>query len=122
MPEARVRSRAEAAAPQTRRELGRALRRQVPRGEQGEWRPPPARPDPIAILRESNVGRVPALAALKTFRMAASPFAFFRGAAPMMAADLATLPRTGLVTQICGDAHVRTSAPTRRPTVTSYST
>jgi uncharacterized protein (DUF2252 family) len=74
---------------------------------QGVWSARAARPDPISILREANAARIPELAALKTFRMSASPFAFFRGAAPVMAADLATLPRTGLVTQICGDAHVQ---------------
>ncbi len=59
------------------------------------------------MLREANAPRIPELVALKTYRMAASPFAFFRGAAPVMAADLATLPVTGLATQICGDAHVK---------------
>jgi uncharacterized protein (DUF2252 family) len=107
MPEASGRRRAAGTGADERRALGRALRRPVPRGQQGEWQPNPGRPDPIAILRESNAGRIPELAALKAFRMAASPFGFFRGAAPVMAADLATLPRTGLVTQICGDAHVQ---------------
>jgi uncharacterized protein (DUF2252 family) len=107
MPDARGRGLSERAETQARRALGRARRRQVPRGAQGEWQVRPARPDPIAILREANAERIPGLAALKMFRMAASPFAFFRGAAPVMAADLATLPRTGLVTQICGDAHVQ---------------
>ena len=53
------------------------------------------------------LGRVPALIRLKYELMAQSPFAYFRGAVPVMAADLAALPRTGIVTQICGDAHVR---------------
>ena len=52
-------------------------------------------------------GRVPALVALKYQLMAESPFAYFRGAAPVMAADLAQLPSTGIVCQLCGDAHVR---------------
>jgi len=107
MPDARGRSLAERAEPEARRALGRARRREVPRSVHGEWQARANRPDPIAILREANAQRIPELAALKMFRMAASPFAFFRGAAPVMAADLATLPRTGLVTQICGDAHVQ---------------
>jgi uncharacterized protein (DUF2252 family) len=104
MPEAPGRKRGD---PDERRALGRALRRVVSRRAQGVWSARAARPDPISILREANAARIPELAALKTFRMSASPFAFFRGAAPVMAADLATLPRTGLVTQICGDAHVQ---------------
>jgi uncharacterized protein (DUF2252 family) len=93
--------------PELLRAAGRARRRQVTREAQGNWRPAPSRPDPIAILREANAQRIPELVKLKTARMAASPFAFFRGAAPVMAADLAGLPRTGLVVQICGDAHVQ---------------
>jgi uncharacterized protein (DUF2252 family) len=52
-------------------------------------------------------GRVPELVRLKYQMMAESPFAYFRGAAPVMAADLAQLPSTGIVSQLCGDAHVR---------------
>jgi uncharacterized protein (DUF2252 family) len=58
-------------------------------------------------LNEAHAERIPELVTLKVHRMAASPFAFFRGAAPVMAADLATLPRTGIRAQICGDAHVQ---------------
>jgi len=86
---------------------GQSLRRRVPRAAQGEWDTARRREDPIALLEAANAPRIPDLVALKNYRMQASPFAFFRGAAPVMAADLATLPVTGLVTQICGDAHVK---------------
>jgi len=65
------------------------------------------RGDPVDAIVAANADRVRELVPLKMGRMAASPFAFFRGAAPLMAADLATLPKTGLRVQICGDAHVR---------------
>jgi uncharacterized protein (DUF2252 family) len=92
---------------EARRAYGRARRERVPRAEQGGWAPARRGADPVAILKRANASRIPALAALKTYRMAATPFAFFRGAAPVMAADLATLPASGLQTQICGDAHVK---------------
>ena len=95
------------AKPQERLTYGRSLRRRVSRGAHAEWRALPDRPDPIAILKEANAARIPELVSLKMYRMAASPFAFFRGAAPVMAADLAAVRTTGLRTQICGDAHVR---------------
>jgi uncharacterized protein (DUF2252 family) len=62
--------------------------------------------DPLRLLHQSESGRVPALVALKHQRMAVSPFGFFRGAVPVMAADLSVHPNTGLLTQLCGDAHV----------------
>jgi uncharacterized protein (DUF2252 family) len=61
----------------------------------------------LSIMEHSMRGRVPSLIALKYERMAASDFGYFRGAVPVMAADLAMLPHTGIVTQLCGDAHVR---------------
>ncbi len=94
--------------PEERRAHGRSLRRRVAREAHAAWRAGTQRPDPVALLKAASVGRIPGLVALKMYRMAASPFGFFRGAAPVMAADLATLPVTGLRTQICGDAHVRT--------------
>jgi uncharacterized protein (DUF2252 family) len=90
-----------------RRAFGRGLRRRVARPAQGEWRAARSRPDPLALLVRSNEGRIPELVALKTFRMSTSPFAFMRGAAPVMAADLARSRTTGLRVQLCGDAHVR---------------
>jgi uncharacterized protein (DUF2252 family) len=88
-------------------EEGRARRDKVPRAGQAAWKPPSNRADPLALLDASNKGRVPDLIPLKWGRMALGPFSFFRGAAPVMAADLAALPRTGFVVQICGDAHVQ---------------
>ena len=71
------------------------------------WKPALRHEDPLALLAASMRGRVPALAPIKYDRMAASPFGFFRGAVPIMAADLALAAHTGIFTQLCGDAHVR---------------
>jgi uncharacterized protein (DUF2252 family) len=78
----------------------------VRRVDQGEWKASPKR-DVVERLRTAEAGRLKELLPIKYGRMAASPFAFFRGAAPVMAADLAKQPRTGILVQICGDAHVR---------------
>jgi uncharacterized protein (DUF2252 family) len=72
----------------------------------GELHPRKSGFDPLAIL-ENLEGRVPALLPLKYSRMRASPFAFFRGSVSIMAADLASQPHTGLMVQLCGDAHVQ---------------
>src|SRR6202012_1558520 len=93
--------------PPQRRAFGQSRRKQVRRQEQKRWRASDRQTDPIDALAAAAVGRVPALLAIKWQRMAASPFGFFRGAVPVMAADLATLPHTGIFTQLCGDAHVR---------------
>jgi uncharacterized protein (DUF2252 family) len=93
--------------PQERRAFGQSRRKQVRRQEHKRWRAVDRQTDPIDALAASAVGRVPALMAIKWQRMAASPFGFFRGAVPVMAADLAVLPNTGIFTQLCGDAHVR---------------
>lgn len=90
-----------------RRKRGRKLRRKVGRGRNADWSLKKARRDPVAIILAANSDRLQHLVPIKMGRMAAGPFAFFRGAAPLMAADLATLPVTGLYVQICGDAHVR---------------
>jgi uncharacterized protein (DUF2252 family) len=90
-----------------RRSLGQARRKQLRRQDHNVWRPQDRSYDPMELLSASMRGRVPSIVALKYERMAASPFGFFRGAVPIMAADLATLPNTGIVSQICGDAHVR---------------
>ncbi len=86
--------------------LGRKHRKQTPRGAHAAFKPAAHR-DPLRLLAEASRGRVPALLKIKAERMATSPFAFLRGAVPVMAFDLAQLPATGLVTQLCGDAHVR---------------
>ncbi len=85
---------------------GKQARRAAPRSSHGEWRPAPGRPDPIALLEEEAASRVPELVPIRHGRMAASPFAFFRGAAAIMAADLAETPASGVRVQLCGDAHL----------------
>jgi uncharacterized protein (DUF2252 family) len=90
-----------------RRAQGRELRNVLGRAQQASWAPKKGRADPVATILAAQTGRVAHLLPIKMGRMAASPFAFFRGTAPLMAADLATLPVTGARVQICGDAHVR---------------
>ena len=74
--------------------------------DQAAWDAPADRPDPVALLEEQGKTRLPELLPIRYGRMAASPFAFYRGAAAIMASDLATLPNTGLIVQLCGDAHL----------------
>jgi uncharacterized protein (DUF2252 family) len=93
--------------PEERRALGQARRKQVGRHRHDALDHKSRQASALAIVERSMRGRVPALIALKYQLMAESPFAFFRGAAPVMAADLAQLPSTGIVSQLCGDAHVR---------------
>lgn len=93
--------------PQERRELGRARRKQMARQDHAHWRPEARRHKPVVLMEESMRGRVPQLIPVKYERMLESPFGYFRGAVPVMAADLAVMANTGVVTQICGDAHVR---------------
>jgi uncharacterized protein (DUF2252 family) len=99
-------------------ELGRAARRHLPRSEQARWEPAPDRDDPIAILERQAQTRTPELVPIRYGRMMQSPFAFYRGGAAIMAADLAPTPTTGLRTQLCGDAHLSNfgafAAPDRR--------
>jgi uncharacterized protein (DUF2252 family) len=85
---------------------GRALRKRVPRGALGRWQPAEDRPDPIDLIEETHAGRLQRLIPLRVGRMAASPYAFLRGAAALMAEDFAGLPRTGIEPVICGDAHL----------------
>jgi uncharacterized protein (DUF2252 family) len=85
---------------------GRSLRKEVPRSGHARWEPDPRRPDPVARLEASNATRVPDLVPVRYGRMLASPFAFLRGAAQLMADDLASTPVTGLRVQACGDAHL----------------
>lgn len=92
---------------QERRAVGQSRRKQLRRQDHSLWQPQQRRHDPITLLEDSMRGRVPSLITLKYERMAASPFGFFRGAVPIMAADLSLLPHTGIVNQLCGDAHVR---------------
>jgi uncharacterized protein (DUF2252 family) len=89
-----------------RRAQGKALRDAVPRQSQAGWKPKKGRRDPVDLLIESNAGRVENLIPIRHGRMAESPFAFYRGSAALMAADLATTPTSGLRVQACGDAHL----------------
>ncbi|MCZ2262059.1 DUF2252 domain-containing protein [Isoptericola nanjingensis] len=89
-----------------RAEHGRAARRRAPRSSHAGWAPPPDRPDPVALLEEQEVTREPDLVPIRHRRMMVSPFTFYRGAALLMATDLARTPVSGIVTQVCGDAHL----------------
>lgn len=86
--------------------IGRSERKAVPRASLGVWQPPDDRPDPVAILESQNADRMADLVPLRFERMSASAFAFYRGAAAIMAADLGTRPRTTLQVQLAGDAHL----------------
>ena len=90
-----------------RRKFGQCRRDEVSRVSQGDWNPKRRNFDVVDLLRKAQRGRIPSLLPIKFARMAASPFGFYRGAVPVMAADLAKLPNTGIHSQICGDAHVR---------------
>jgi uncharacterized protein (DUF2252 family) len=95
-------------SPRERYALGKQLRRRLPREAHAQWTLVPSDgKNRFAPLAEVNRGRVAKLLPEKKKRMSASPFGFFRGAAALMAADLSTLPRTGIIAQLCGDAHVR---------------
>src|SRR5271166_4300937 len=89
-----------------RRAEGKSLRDHVARSAHADWKPAPNR-DVLAMIHASNAGRLPELIPIKMGLMAVSPFTFFRGAAPLMARDLAKSPISGLTVQLCGDAHVR---------------
>ena len=89
-----------------RAERGRAERDEVPPSAHAEWALPPDRRDPVELLEEQGATRVPELVPVRYGRMLVSPFTFYRGAAYLMASDLAGLAQTGLNTQLCGDAHL----------------
>ena len=92
--------------PDERRTRGKALRETTPREAQGHWKAGKDRRDIVDILEESSRGRVDHLIPVRYGRMMQTPFTFYRGAASIMAADLATTPSSGVRTQICGDAHL----------------
>jgi len=94
------------ATPAGRAAAGKAARRDAPRSAHGEWAAASDRPDPVALLEAQAASRVGQLVPLRYGRMLASPFAFYRGAAAVMAADLAPTPRSGFTAQLCGDAHL----------------
>jgi uncharacterized protein (DUF2252 family) len=94
------------ATPQDLALSGKALRQHVARSEHGKLELTGKR-DPIVILRQSDAGRIPELVPIRYGRMLQSPFAFFRGAAAVMAADLSQLRTTGIIVQACGDCHLK---------------
>jgi len=85
---------------------GKAARQEVPRSSHASFSAGPARPDPVALLEGQAASRVPELVPIRYGRMLVSPFTFFRGAALIMASDLAGTARSGLQVQLCGDAHL----------------
>lgn len=93
-------------SPDERAEIGKALRERVPRTQHGTWKKLENRPDPIDLLHQADAGRMPELVPIRYGRMLQSPFAFYRGAAGVMAADLATTPDIGMHVQACGDCHL----------------
>jgi len=92
--------------PAERASGGTAARTAAPRSSHGSFAPSASRPDPVSLLESQAPSRVPDLVGIRYGRMLESPFAFFRGAALIMATDLAGTPRSGLRTQLCGDAHL----------------
>jgi uncharacterized protein (DUF2252 family) len=101
-----------------RTEHGKVSREAVPRSSHSVWEPSSDRREPVELLEQQAATRVPELVPIRYGRMLVSPFTFYRGAAMVMAADLAAGPRTGLHTQLCGDAHLSNfgvfAAPDRR--------
>lgn len=89
-----------------REQQGKAARKGRPRASLGQWSPAADRIDPVDLLAQQEVVRVQALLPLRHERMSASAFAFYRGGAAIMASDLGPLPSSGLITQLCGDAHL----------------
>ncbi|QKW05347.1 DUF2252 domain-containing protein [Streptomyces sp. NA04227] len=92
--------------PRDRAARGKAARVEVPRSSHAEFQPPPKRTDPVEIIENQSARRVPDLVPIRYGRMSEAPFRFYRGAAAIMAADLAETPRTGIRVQCCGDAHL----------------
>jgi uncharacterized protein (DUF2252 family) len=89
-----------------RRARGKEARDRAPLSSHGGWTPASDRPDPVGLLQEQNRTREPDLVPVRHGRMLVSPFTFYRGAAKIMAADLAGTPTAGLQVQLCGDAHL----------------
>src|ERR1700756_386184 len=99
-----------------RREYGKSRRELLHRLDHCQWTAPSTRPDPVELLLDATRDRLAELLPIRWARMAVSPFGFFRGAVPLMAADLASLPTVGITVQICGDAHVRNLGAFASPT------
>ncbi|WKV75204.1 DUF2252 domain-containing protein [Streptomyces sp. PCS3-D2] len=94
------------ATPEERSAMGRDARRRCPRSGHAVYQPRRDRPDPLAILEAQSATRVPELVPIRYARMTESPFRFYRGAAAIMASDLAGSPDSGISVQLCGDAHL----------------
>ncbi|WP_406458028.1 DUF2252 family protein [Streptomyces sp. NBC_01622] len=92
--------------PEERMALGKEARRRSPRSGHAQYRPPPDRRDPLAILEAQSAARVPELVPIRYGRMMEAPFRFYRGAAAIMACDPADSPTSGLKAQLCGAAHM----------------
>ncbi|GHH88575.1 DUF2252 domain-containing protein [Streptomyces capitiformicae] len=92
-------------SPAERAAYGRSARRRASRSSHGWYETAQQRPDPVEVVERQSAERVPELVPIRYGRMLESPFRFYRGAAAIMAADLAPLPSTGLQVQLCGDAH-----------------
>jgi uncharacterized protein (DUF2252 family) len=92
--------------PTERTARGKALRKEVPHERHANWSVPKKRSDPVAILEKQSAERMPDLVPIRYGRMSTSAFAFFRGGAALMAADLAGTATSGLQAQLCGDAHL----------------
>ena len=88
------------------RAKGKMLRDKCPRSSHATWKAPPHRRDPVDLIEDANIGRLPELTPIRHGRMMMSPFTFYRGTALNMATDLATTPATGIRVQVCGDAHL----------------
>jgi uncharacterized protein (DUF2252 family) len=105
-------------SPDERAATGKAARREVPRSSHAGWAAAGGRADPVHVLEEQAKTRVPELVPIRYGRMLVSAFAFYRGAASIMASDLADTPRSGIDVQLCGDAHLENfgifAAPDRR--------
>ena len=93
-------------SPSERAAAGKAARERAPRSSHGDWEPAVERPDPVDVLERQAADRVSELVPLRYGRMLVSAFTFYRGAAAIMAADLAATPSSGLWVQACGDAHL----------------
>src|ERR1700751_2938929 len=93
-------------SPDDRAAAGKALRDKLAREQHGRWKASKGRPNPLDILHKLDAGRAQELVPIRYGRMLQSPFAFYRGSAGVMAADLARTPSTGLKVQLCGDCHL----------------
>ncbi len=96
----------ESATPAERKAKGKEIRSTVPRSSHAVWSPPAERADPVTLITDQDKDRLQFLVPIRHYRMAESAFTFYRGAAKVMAADLAGTPATGLTSQLCGDAHL----------------